>query len=159
MIMPRRHLLYALLGFLSFGLLLFFLTTEHVLIEVFNTISLSFSVAVVVSYASVGWSSLKREDVRPEDILVIGIILIHSSVALTRIVSLSYRSFNNAWLVNSDFVSLSIYLSILASICQLNTAVVSDSKVPTAHWLKMGFLAGLSVGGLMFILHLMSLWK
>ena len=157
--MPRRHLLYALLGFLSFGISLFFFTSEHVLIEIFNTISLSFSVAVVVSYASVGWASLKKEDMLPEDILVIGIILIHASVALTRVVSLSYRSFGNTWLVNSDFVSLSIYLSILASICQLNTAVVSDSKVPTAHWLKMGFLAGLSVGVMTFILHLMSLWN
>lgn len=155
----RKRLLVAVVLALALGFVISMVTDNGAFIEFLNIISLAYATAVFVAYAPLGWVSLSKDEPDPDDVLILGILLVHSSIIVTRIVSLSYRTFNFKLIIDTDFVSLGIYLSIMAAICHQSTGFMSHGRVPTRYWSRMGIIAGLSVGGLAGVLQIIALWN
>lgn len=144
-ILLRGHLMRAFLGFMTVGCLLFVVVPEAALIEALNLIALSFAGAVMVAYAPVVWIALQAEMPTRGQVLAVGIFLTQAASFIARIVSLGYRSLGWRDVVNTDLVSLFVFLTILGALCHLNAPEVVDGSVPTRQWVRIGIVFGVGV--------------
>lgn len=141
----RGHLMRALIGFMALGGLLFAIVPETALIEALNLISLSFAGAVMVAYAPIVWRALGEEMPTRGQVLSVGIFLTQAASFIARIVSLGFRSLGWRDVVNTDLVSLFVYLTIIGALCHLNAPEVVDGAVPTRQWVRIGMIFGLGI--------------
>jgi hypothetical protein len=99
----------------------------------------------MVAYAPIVWRALLEEMPTRGQVLAVGIFLTQAASFIARVVSLGYRSLGWRDVVNTDLVSLFVYLTIIGALCHLNAPEVVDGAVPTRQWVRIGMIFGLGI--------------
>lgn len=118
------------------------LTDAKFMIELLNGLVLAVAVGIIVAYFHNVMIALRKRAPDDSDILVVGIWLAWVSILEARAWSTVWRAIGAPrWLLDSDFTTHIISLSLLAGIFHLAGPEAIEGKVPGRHWVRIGLIA------------------
>jgi hypothetical protein len=117
-----------------------FLTDAAFLITVLSATLFAAAVGVCFAYAPAVYDAMTAErELDRADWLSMGVFVGFFAIVLLRSWSILWRFLGKPeWLLNSDFVSYSLYMSLWAAIFHLAAPGAISDRVPARRWINIG---------------------